>query len=193
MTVGRNQKVLIDPWVIEVMTNGSQDCTHCLHGCQVRSYCRLLNEAVHRLSHVSSMNTVVVRIGVVVSLFEQACQKQMKRISNSVPFISFYTCYSIMLCLSPCVRQFCIEEEQFSQRYCVCLPEKDMKEYTSIMTHKRCSTKRNEEGKKKQEIKGKGQRVRDMVLCRSKEGKKGNLRKAVERQDIPSQECYQSL
>lgn len=73
MTIGRNQKVLIDSRMIEVMTDGSKDCTHGFHGSQVRTDILLLNETVHGLSHVSSMNAIVVRIGVVVSLFEQPC------------------------------------------------------------------------------------------------------------------------
>lgn len=73
MTVCRDEEVLIDARMVQVMGDGCKDCTHRLNGCQKRSDFFLIQETVHGLSHVRCMHAVVVRIRVVITLFKQAC------------------------------------------------------------------------------------------------------------------------
>jgi hypothetical protein len=70
MAVCGDQEVLIHSGMVQVVGHGCEDSTHLFDRRQERADFILLNEAVHRLRHVRSMNTIVIGISLVITLFE---------------------------------------------------------------------------------------------------------------------------
>lgn len=87
MRICGHQKVLIYARMIEIVSHRSQQTAHCLQRGQMIFDFRLFDKAMHRLTDVSRVDIIVIRIRVVVAVLEQTCKmseenspRELKRI-----------------------------------------------------------------------------------------------------------------